>query len=138
MGALARKMVIESNLRAARNLEEQVLREVARHGYPAASEFAIRLALEEGLNNAIRHGNGFDPHKVIEVVYDVDDRQAVITITDQGRGFDPRQVPDPTADENLEKPCGRGIMLMRAYMDEVQFCRGGQQVRLIKRNSEKR
>ena len=91
-------MVIASNLRAARALEEQVLR---------------------------------------EVVYDVDDRRASITITDQGRGFDPGQVADPTADENLEKPCGRGIMLMRAYMDEVQFRRGGQQVRLIKRNRGK-
>ena len=127
-------MVIESDLKAARKLEEHVLRDVARHGYSEASTFAIRLALEEGLNNAIKHGNRMDASKLIEVVYDVDDRRAAITITDQGRGFEPGTVPDPTADENLEKPCGRGIMLMHAYMDEVRFNERGNQVHLVKQN----
>jgi len=130
-------MVIESNPRAAREVEREVLREVVRCGYPESSVFAIRLALEEGLNNAIRHGNAFDPRKVVEVAFDVNEDRATITITDQGEGFCPDEVPDPTTDENLEKPCGRGIMLMRAYMDEVRFNSTGNQVYMVKRNSGK-
>ena len=130
-------MVIESDLRAARKVEEQVLRDAARHGYGEASRFAIRLALEEALNNAIKHGNRLDPAKVVEVCYHIDEHQASFTITDQGAGFDPCDVPDPTTDENLERPSGRGIMLMRAYMDEVRYSKRGSQLHMVKRNARK-
>jgi serine/threonine-protein kinase RsbW len=126
-------MVIASRLEAAREVEEALLRQVALRGYDEAAKFAIKLALEEALNNAIKHGNGFDAAKPIEVQFDVDARRVLITITDKGQGFDPDLVPDPTLDENLEKPCGRGIMLMRAYMDEIRFNEKGNQVHMIKR-----
>ncbi len=87
------------------------------------------------MNNAIRHGNGSDPKKTIEVRYEVNRERTAITITDQGRGFDLSVVPDPTADENIEKPCGRGIMLMFAYMDEVRYNDTGNQVHMIKWNT---
>ena len=128
-------MVIASDWKAARLVEQRLLKEVARHGYSEAAVFAIKLALEEGLTNAIRHGNGGDPTKKVEVSFDVDANRAVITITDQGEGFNPAAVPDPTADENLEKPSGRGIMLMRAYMDEVRYNTRGNQVHILKRNT---
>ncbi|HUT60161.1 MAG TPA: ATP-binding protein [Phycisphaerae bacterium] len=127
-------MTIPSDFRAAAEAEEAVLQEVARHGYSEASLFALKLALEEGLNNAIRHGNRFDRNKAVELSFEVDDRRVVIEISDQGNGFDPAGVPDPTTDENIEKPCGRGIMLMRAYMDEVRFSRHGCRVRMTKKN----
>jgi len=126
------KAVIPSDLKEARRLEEALLTEVERHGYSEASAFGIKLALEEALNNAIRHGNGYDAGKTIEVTYDINDHRAVFTITDQGRGFDPEAVPDPTADENLEKPYGRGIMLMRAYMDHVRYNPAGNEVYMVK------
>ena len=128
-------MVIASDWKAAKLVERRLLKEVARHGYSEASVFAIKLALEEGLTNAIRHGNGSDPAKKVEVAFDVDANRAVITITDQGKGFDPAAVPDPTADENLEKPSGRGIMLMRAYMDQVSYNQRGNQVVMVKNRS---
>ncbi len=128
-------LVIRSDLREARTAEDTVLDAVAQHHYSDADAFAIKLALEEGLNNAIKHGNRCDPDKTVELAYDVSDEQAVFTITDQGPGFDPGRVPDPTADENLEKPCGRGIMLMRVYMDEVHYSQRGNQVCLLKRKS---
>ena len=129
--------MIESVLRAARRVEDRVLDEVARCGYCEADTFAIRLALEEGINNAIKHGNRGDVGKTVEIHYDISEERAAITIIDQGDGFRPEDVPDPTADENLEKPCGRGIMLMYAYMDEVSFNKDGSEVRLIKRNTPK-
>ncbi len=127
-------MRIPSDLQAAREAQQVLLGEVARFGYTQASMFAIKLALEEGLNNAIRHGNGLDPSKTVELLFDVDPQRTLITIVDQGRGFDPSAVPDPTAAENLEKPSGRGIMLMRAYMDEVKFSPRGNEVHMVKRN----
>ena len=126
-------MVIDSDLDAAKEIEEAVLRVVARNGYDGPARFAIKLAMEEGLNNAIKHGNGYDCRKTVKVQYDVNDERVIITIADQGPGFDPASVPDPRSDENLEKPCGRGIMLMRAYMDEVKYIKVGNQVRMLKR-----
>jgi serine/threonine-protein kinase RsbW len=127
-------MVISSDLQRARKLALELLGVVRRCGYGEACAFAIRLALEEALLNAVRHGNRMDPTKVVEVEYDIDPHRAIITVTDQGEGFDPAAVPDPTTDENLEKPTGRGVMLMRAYMDQVCFNDRGNQVRLIKQN----
>ncbi|MGA2265036.1 MAG: ATP-binding protein [Phycisphaerae bacterium] len=127
-------MVIPSDLRAAHKLALELLGIVNRCGYEESCAFAIRLALEEALSNAIRHGNQMNPAKAVEVEYDIDPRRAIITVTDQGEGFNPAVVPDPTIDENLEKPSGRGIMLMRAYMDEVCFNNRGNQVRLVKQN----
>ena len=127
--------MIASSLEAARDIEHRVLQEVACQGYSQAAMFAIKLALEEGLNNAIRHGNGGNSNKTVLVRFEVTPKHTAIRIKDQGRGFDPVSVPDPTADENLEKPCGRGIMLMRAYMDEVRYNRKGNEVYMVKRNT---
>ena len=73
-----------------------------------------------------------DRSRKIRVSTDIDSQRVEITIADEGEGFDPASVPDPTADENLEKPCGRGIMLMRAYMDEVIYNDKGNEVRMIR------
>lgn len=127
-------MVIPSELQVVRQTALEVLDVVKHCGYDEASAFGIRLALEEALYNAIKHGNRMDPAKVVKVDVDIDRSRAVLTVTDQGEGFDPATVPDPTTDENLERPCGRGIMLMRAYMDEVHFTPPGNQVRLVKQN----
>jgi serine/threonine-protein kinase RsbW len=132
---LGEKIKIANNLGAAREVERSVLREVASKGYDEEISFAIKLALEEGLNNAIKHGNGYDPSRTVEVHFDIDAERAVIRIIDEGCGFAPETIPDPTTDENLEKPCGRGIMLMRAYMDEVSYNEKGNEVCMVKRNT---
>ena len=124
-----------TDLPSARRVEKRILDEAARHGYDDSSMFGIRLALEEGLNNAIKHGNRYDPTKAITVCYEVDAGRVAVTIADEGVGFDPCSVPDPTADENLEKPCGRGLMLIRAYMDEVRFNERGNQIHMVKLNT---
>ena len=132
---LAQTKLISSDLQAARTIQEALLKRIAGCGYTPGAIFAIKLAIEEGLTNAIKHGNRFDPAKVVQVQYEIDSSCAIITITDQGSGFDPGSVPDPTTDENLEKPSGQSIMLMRAYMDKVVFKQQGNQVRLVKRNA---
>ncbi len=124
--------VIPTDLSAARRLAEEILGQVKAHGYGEDVCFAIRLAVEEALINAIKHGNKYDRQKTVTVSTDVAGDKTAITIADEGKGFDPSAVPDPTDDENLEKPCGRGIMLMRAYMDEVAYNQRGNEVRLVK------
>ncbi len=130
---MAETLKIASDLEEARRLEESILRQASEKGYTDSELFAIKLALEEGLTNAIRHGNRLDPDKTVEVSYEVTNEHIHIDIADQGPGFVPCDVPDPTADENIEKPCGRGIMLMRVYMDEVEYNERGNRVHLLKR-----
>ncbi|MFW5840598.1 MAG: ATP-binding protein [Planctomycetota bacterium] len=126
--------VIESDFMQAKQLQQKILSEIDKYDYDQCAVFAIRLAMEEALNNAIRHGNAGDPSKKVEVEYEVSPEKVMIQITDEGVGFIPEKVPDPTADENLEKPSGRGIMLIHAYMDEVEYLKRGNCVRMVKLN----
>jgi serine/threonine-protein kinase RsbW len=114
----------------ARSAQDRVLRAIEERAYDQSSQFAIRLALEEALSNAFKHGNKNDPSKIVTMVCEVDEARVVIDIEDQGTGFDPDAVPDPTEEENLEIPCGRGIVLMRSFMTEVSFHPPGNRVRL--------
>ena len=117
----------------ARRAEEHLLGEMAEHGYDKAATFAVRLAVEESLNNALRYGARSGREQPVRITCEVDDECVRVRIADSGGGFNPELVPDPTLDENLEKPTGRGIMLMRAYMDEVVFNEKGNEVCMIKR-----
>jgi len=101
-------------------LQTSVASALTRHAYGEHALFSIRLAIEEAVMNAIRHGNLSDPAKTVEARWSVGAESATFHIIDQGEGFDPAAVPDPTLDENLEIPSGRGLMLIRAYMHEVR------------------
>jgi anti-sigma regulatory factor (Ser/Thr protein kinase) len=82
----------------------------------------IGVALQEALTNAIIHGNHFDREKTVSVSVDVnEDCDLILRVKDSGSGFDPSAVPNPIASENLLAPCGRGILLMQRFMDEVEF-----------------
>ena len=90
----------------------------------------ILVAVTEAVNNAIMHGNGCDPSKQVTVSYEVDGDRISFTVTDQGNGFDYYNLPDPTAPENLEKPTGRGVFLMKHLADQVIFSENGKVVEL--------
>ena len=83
--------------------------------------FAVHLALEEAVVNAIKHGNGENPDKKVHVSCKISRRRCWIQIEDEGRGFNPASVPDCTLDENLDKPSGRGLKLMRNFMSWVEY-----------------
>ena len=118
----------------AKSVADEVIARARRLGYGDECLFAIKLAMEEALVNAIKHGNGCRPDRKVEVRFEITDQSVTIQVTDQGEGFRPDQLPDPTADENLECPNGRGVMLIRAYMDEVEYIAPGNCVRMVKRN----
>lgn len=125
--------VIRSDARQVCLPKRAIARELEKHHFHHDAMFAIRLTLEEALTNAVRHGNLNDSSKTITVRYSVDDERAIIIIRDEGRGFVPEKVPDPTTEERLRIPNGRGIMLIRAYMDEVDFRDDGRELRVVKR-----
>ncbi len=123
-------------LRSAVQAQEVIARamqDLSAGGYPESHRFAIRLAMDEAINNAIKHGNRGDITKRVTVVYSVTTESFEVTIEDEGLGFDPNAVPDPTDARYIERPSGRGVMLMRAYMTAVAFEDRGNRVKLVKR-----
>ena len=126
-----KEIVVPNDLAAAKSPEQAILAEVRACGYCENCTFAVKLALEEAITNAYRHGNKSDPAKQITVRYDITDERVQIEIEDEGPGFSPDDVPDPTLPENIDRPHGRGIMLMRAYLDVVEFGGRGNFVRLV-------
>ena len=120
--------ILPTQLERIRDAEHDVLLRLRELGYGDDCRFAVRLALEEALVNAMKHGNRMDQSRCVHLAYRVLPERVEIHVTDEGDGFDPAKVPDPTADENLAKPSGRGIMLMRCYMDEVAYAGDGRQV----------
>ncbi len=129
---MATELIITSDLAEARRVQEQIEEALQAAGYTEHDIFAIKLALEEALVNAIKHGNQMDPDKRVFVRYHVTVERFDIRITDEGSGFNPEDVPDPTAIENLERPCGRGLLLMRGFMTEVEYHGRGNVVRMSK------
>jgi serine/threonine-protein kinase RsbW len=132
-------VVIPSDPAEARRVQNDIEQLLLFHQYGERDVFSIKLALEEALVNAIKHGNQMDRTKKVQITYTVRADLFEVHITDEGTGFDPEDVPDPTAVENLERPCGRGLMLMRHYMSEVVFHPPGNSVRMCKvfRNGSK-
>lgn len=124
--------VIVSRFDEIQPVEDAILHACAEYGFDESARFAIKLAMEEALTNAIKHGNAMDPNKNVHVKYQVDPEQLELSVRDEGPGFHPAHVPDPTHIDNLEKPSGRGIMLMRAYMTDVWYDQAGTTVTMIK------
>jgi serine/threonine-protein kinase RsbW len=125
--------VVKNDLHSIIPPKEAILRELDRHGYSECEVFAIKLALEEALTNAVKHGNANDPAKHVTVRYSVTPEKAIVIVRDEGEGFMPETVPDCTCAERLPVPSGRGIMLMKAYMDKICYRDKGREVYFMKR-----
>src|SRR5690242_13032021 len=97
-------------------LLEAVVAAMEPFGYPKKDLFAVRLALEEALVNAVKHGNRGDPAKEARLRYHVGPAFVLLQVEDEGAGFDPARVPDPLEPQNLERQGGRGLFLIRRYM----------------------
>jgi len=125
-------VTISSDPAEARRIQDDIERLLQARHINEHDVFSVKLALEEALVNAIKHGNQMDRTKKVRIVYQLHADRFEIRISDDGTGFDPCDVPDPTAFENLERPCGRGLMLMRHYMTEVAFNDRGNGVTMSK------
>lgn len=117
---------------AGKRVLDQVLEQLEASAWAPHDVFGVNMALEEAIVNAIKHGNRNDESKRVRVTAKLSPQQLWIQIQDDGPGFDPAAVPDPTAEENLDRPSGRGLMLMRAFMSRVDFNQRGNCVILEK------
>lgn len=126
------QVTIPNDTVRGQEIQERIIQLLESLEYPPRDVFGVRLALEEALVNAIKHGNQMDPSKSVHIDCRINTDVVHIEIQDEGEGFQPDLVPDPTAPENLEKPCGRGLMLMRSFMTQIEFNEIGNRVKLIK------
>jgi serine/threonine-protein kinase RsbW len=129
------KKTIPSDYADAREIQRMVREEVEKAGYDLDAQFAVKLALEEAMINAIKHGNQLDPTKRVHVEWQVTPKTIEITIEDEGPGFDRKSVPDPTTAQNLEKLTGRGILLIESFMHKVEWSKDGRRLKLIRHNT---
>lgn len=124
--------IIPSDTTRGQEVQERIIELMEHYQFSDRDVFSTRLALEEGIINAIKHGNRMDLNKSVRIQWGISSEKIRVIIADQGEGFNPLDVPDPTADENLERPCGRGIMLMKAFMDLIEYNDSGNQLTIEK------
>jgi serine/threonine-protein kinase RsbW len=133
-------MSLESALESVDHAEEEVVRFATEAGFGEEDLQKVGMAVRECMVNAVLHGNQYDPEKHAGVRVELlPDGGLVITITDEGAGFELMEVPDPLAQENLLRHSGRGIFLIRAFMDDLKVRRRepqGTEVRMVKYRTE--
>jgi serine/threonine-protein kinase RsbW len=125
---------LDSTLDTVDNAEQTATRIAQEMGFGEDEVMQISMAVREGAVNAVLHGNAYAPDKKVVLAFERTADGLVITIRDQGKGIDLGGIPNPLAPENLLKTSGRGIFLMRSFMDEVEIrpSATGTEIKLIK------
>ena len=125
-------IVLESKPSALDGICQQILTDLKAFSFSEDDVFGVHLAFEEAFLNAVKHGNKMDPTKTVKVEYTIDRGKVEIAITDEGEGFDPSAIPDPRVGDNLYRPDGRGLLLIGAYMDVMEYNDSGNRVFMAK------
>jgi serine/threonine-protein kinase RsbW len=125
---------MDSTLETVDTAEQTASRIAVEAGFDEDQVTQIAMAVREAAVNAVLHGNAYDPEKKVIFDFQHSHGDLVITIRDQGKGLDPAKIPDPLAAENLLKTSGRGIFLIRSFMDEVEIhpSQTGTEIKLVK------
>lgn len=126
------EFTLPSDFAAQQIVHERIVSQIQQAGSTKRDEFAIRLALEEALTNAMKHGNKMAPNKSVFVKSTVDNTTVTIEIEDEGDGFTLDALPDPTADENLGRASGRGVLLIKSFMDSAEYNEKGNRLVMSK------
>ena len=126
---------MDSTLESVNKAEEMAGQLAQEAGFDEDARDGIAMAVREAMINAVLHGNAYDPNKRVNLSLEQNGREMIVTIGDEGKGLELEEIPDPLAPENLMKQSGRGIFLIRAFMDEVRFRKlePGTEITLIKR-----
>jgi serine/threonine-protein kinase RsbW len=114
-------LALKSTMESVADVEAAAERLAAEAGLDEDGQFHVAMAAREAAVNAVLHGNEYDPAKLMTASFENTGEALVIKIADQGKGLDPQTLPDPLAQENLLRGTGRGIFLIRSFMDEVHF-----------------
>lgn len=128
-------VTIPSDIAQGQAVQERIVGMLEDRNFTTRDVFGVKLALEEAIVNAIKHGNQYAEDKSVRIQWEVNDEIVKIQIEDEGIGFKPEDIPDPTLIENLERPSGRGIMLMKSFMTFCEYQSEGRRVVLEKAKS---
>ena len=120
-GAGRLEFSLNSTMESVSEVEATADKLAAEAGLDEDERFRLTMAVREAAVNAVLHGNDYDPKKLVKASFENTGESLVITIADEGHGLDPDSIPDPLAPENLMRGTGRGIFLIRSFMDEVHF-----------------
>lgn len=131
---MLKKIRIESKLSDLRIVENTVDDITSEIGISYNSYGKILISLLEAVNNAIIHGNNSSPEKIVEISVSYKKPRLTIKVKDEGTGFSPDKVPDPTKPENIEEANGRGVFIMSKLADEIKYSRKGNCVTMIFNN----
>jgi serine/threonine-protein kinase RsbW len=125
---------LDSTLETVNNAEETASRMATEAGFGDEDVMKISMAVREAAVNAVMHGNAYNPAKKVTLAFELTPRDLVISVRDQGPGLDASKIPDPLAPENLMKTSGRGIFLIRSFMDVVEIhpSQSGTELKMIK------
>jgi serine/threonine-protein kinase RsbW len=125
---------LDSTLESVNQAEIAATQVAAQAGFNEDEVCHIAMAVREAAVNAVLHGNAYDSAKKVEIGFEHSDRKLIVTVRDQGKGLDANSLPNPLAPANLMKESGRGIFLMRAFMDEVHIRKvaPGTEITLVK------
>ncbi len=126
------EFTLPSDFAAQQIVHERIVSQIQQAGSTKRDEFSIRLALEEALTNAMKHGNKMAADKSVFVKSTVDNATVTIEIEDEGDGFTLDALPDPTADENLGRASGRGVLLIKSFMDSAEYNEKGNRLVMLK------
>lgn len=130
------ELTISSRLEELEAVQRLIGEATEAFGLTEDIAYWLELTISESVINAIRHGNKSDPEKLARLIISSDGATVEVIVEDQGKGFDLEDLADPTEAENLLKPCGRGILIIRSFMDEVNLSPregGGTRLRMLKR-----
>ncbi len=116
----------------ASSLIDEVLAQMTALGWSDRDIFAVNMALEESVSNAIEHGNHGNPKKHFRVICTVSEKLVSIQVRDEGKGFRRDLIPNPTNSENIETPCGRGTLLIQGFMTRVSYNDAGNEITMEK------
>lgn len=125
---------MDSTLESVNQAEEVATKIATKAGFNEEDVNRISMAVREAAVNAVLHGNAYDPAKKVTFGFENTGETLVVTVSDEGKGLKPEAIPDPLAPENLLKQSGRGIFLIRAFMDEVRIrtLEPGTEITMIK------
>lgn len=113
---------------------DYLMKRVEKNGVVNSADSNLFVALDEAFVNAVKHGNKYDPNKLIRISAEVSSKEARFTVEDEGEGFNVAEIPDPTDPENLFKTSGRGVLIIHNVMDEVRYNKRGNRLEMIKKS----
>jgi len=127
---------LQGNRESMDFVQHAILGTMESFDYVEEDLFAVRIAIEEAIANAVLHGHQGDQERLIDIEWTITEKEVSMVVCDSGRGYDESAVPDPTADENLTLPSGRGLAMINAFMSDVSISDGGRRIEMARKRTE--